>query len=72
MEYIEGDTAAESATWPNDARETVEEAVRKLHSSLEICEDPTLYFQRVERSSSISIGLERWTRRGTLETSRGT
>lgn len=33
MDYIEGKTAAESASWPGDAREKVEEAVRKLHAA---------------------------------------
>ena len=33
MEYIEGDTGVESAPRPNDAREKVEEAIRKLHAA---------------------------------------
>ena len=33
MDYIEGTTAAESASWPGSAREKVEEVVQKLHAA---------------------------------------
>ena len=33
MEYIKGTTAVERASWPNDARKQVEEAVQKLHAA---------------------------------------
>jgi len=33
MEYIKGTTAAEPASWPSNAREQVEAAVKKLHAA---------------------------------------
>jgi len=33
MEYIEGNSEVERASWPDDAREQVEEAVKKLHAA---------------------------------------
>jgi len=33
MEYIEGTTAAEPASWPNNAREQVEAVIKKLHAA---------------------------------------
>ena len=52
MEYTEGDTAAESAPWPNGAHEQVEVAARKLHAAQLVfgdCENRILYFQRAKR-----------------------
>jgi len=33
MEYIEGNSEAKRASWPNDAREQVKEAVQRLHAT---------------------------------------